>query len=58
MPGNVFMPAGATGLPRDSVVDVTALVTLDEADLAERAGTAPASVLEEVDRGLRQVLGL
>ena len=58
MPGNVFMPAVATGLPRDSVLDVTALVTLDKADLAERAGTVPAAVLEEVDRGLRQVLGL
>ena len=58
MPGNVFMPAVATGLPRDSVVNVTALVTLDKADLAERAGTVAAAALEEVDRGLRQVLGL
>lgn len=29
MPGNVFLPATATGLPRDSVVNVTALVTLN-----------------------------
>lgn len=26
MPGNVFLPSAATGLPRDSVVNVTALV--------------------------------
>ena len=58
MPGNVFIPAVATGLPRDSVVNVTALVTLDKADLAARAGTVPAAALEEVDRGLRQVLRL
>ncbi len=58
MPGNVFMPALATGLPRDSVVNVTALVTLDKTDLAERAGTVPASLVDEVERGLRQVLWL
>jgi hypothetical protein len=35
MPGNVFLPAASTGLPRDSVVEVTAVVTLNKADLAE-----------------------
>lgn len=58
MPGNVFMPAAATGLPRDCVVDVTALLTLDKSDLTERAGTAPLALLREVDRGLRHVLDL
>jgi len=33
MPGNVFVPAIASGLTRDSVVNVTALVTLDKIDL-------------------------
>jgi hypothetical protein len=36
LPGNTFLPAAATGLPRDSVVDVTALVTLNKSDLRER----------------------
>ena len=58
MPGNVFMPASATGLPRDSVVNVTALATLDKTDLTDRAGTAPPALLDEVGRGLRQVLSL
>ena len=58
MPGNVFLPAGATGLPRDSVVNVTALVTLNKSDLAERVGRVPASLVDEVDRGLRRVLAL
>lgn len=58
MPGNVFLPATATGLPRDSVVNVTSLVTLDKSDLAEQAGTAPAGLIREVDRGLRRVLDL
>ena len=56
MPGNTFLPAQATGLPRDSVVNVTALITLDKDDLRERTGTVPLSVMREVDRGLRRVL--
>jgi mRNA interferase MazF len=56
MPGNVFLPAGATGLPRDSVVNVTALVTLEKSDLTEHAGNAPPALLNEVNRGLRLVL--
>ncbi len=58
MPGNVFLPATATGLPRDSVVNVTALVTLNKTDLGEQAGTAPLTLIREVDRGLRRVLEL
>ena len=58
MPGNVFLPAAAAGLPRDSVVNVTALVTLNKADLTEYAGKAPSSLLAEVERGLRRVLAL
>jgi mRNA interferase MazF len=58
MPGNVFLPAAATGLARDSVLNVTALVTLNKADLADRAGKAPTSLLDDVDRGLRRVLAL
>ena len=58
MPGNVFLPAMATGLSRDSVVNVTALVTLDKDDLEKRAGTVPAGLMDDVDRGLRAVLGL
>jgi mRNA interferase MazF len=58
MPGNVFVPAIASGLPRDSVVNVTALITLDKTDLEPAVGRLPASLMHEVDRGLRRVLGL
>jgi mRNA interferase MazF len=58
MPGNVFLPAAVTGLPRDSVVNITALVTLNKTDLSDRIGATPLSLLREVDRGLRLILGL
>jgi mRNA interferase MazF len=58
MPGNVFLPAASSGLPKDSVVNVTALVTLDKTDLDAETGQLPASLMNDVDRGLRRVLGL
>ncbi len=58
MPGNVFLPAVASGLPKDSVVNVTALVTLDKSDLEEPVGQLPTSLMNDVDRGLHRVLGL
>jgi mRNA interferase MazF len=58
MPGNVFLPATTTGLPRDSVINVTALVTLNKTDLTDHVGNAPPALLNELDRGLRRVLDL
>lgn len=58
MPGNVFVPKRASGLRRDSVVNVTALVTLDASELGTRAGEVPAALMAEVDDGLRRVLDL
>ena len=58
MPGNVFLPATATGLPRDSVVNVTAVVTLNKTDLTDRVGGLSPSLMNEVDRGLRRVFKL
>lgn len=58
MPGNVFLPASATGLPSDSTVNVTALVTLNKSDLeqADPVGDLPDYLMDDVDRGLRRVL--
>lgn len=58
MPGNVFLPAAATGLPRDSVVNVAALVTLNKTDLTEWAGQLPPSLMHDFDHGLRRMLAL
>ncbi len=58
MPGNVFLPAAATGLPRDSVVNVTAVVTLNKTDLTDHVGHTPMALLADIDRGLRTSLNL
>jgi len=58
LPGNTFLPATVTGLPRDSVVNVTSLLTLAKSDLLDRAGLVAGDMLRQVDEGLRQVLAL
>lgn len=58
LPGNVFLPASATGLPKDSVANVTAIVTLDKTDLDEPVGIVPAYLLADVAQGLRRSLHL
>ncbi|MGA9382604.1 MAG: type II toxin-antitoxin system PemK/MazF family toxin, partial [Phormidium sp.] len=57
-PGNVLLPRESTGLPRDSVANVSQIFTVDKAFLTERVGTLPVSLQAEVDEGLRIVLYL
>jgi len=57
-PGNVLLPAAHSGLPRDSVANVTQLVTVDERYLNERAGRIPRRLMRRVDEGLLLVLDL
>jgi mRNA interferase MazF len=57
-PGNVTAPARSTGLPRDSIVNVSQLLTLDRSYLTERAGALPPRLQRTVDEGLRLVLQL
>ena len=57
-PGNVLVPRAVAGLPRDSVANVTQVVTLDRDFLVERAGQAPRRLLTRIATGLRLVLDL
>ena len=56
-PGNVSLPARATGLLKPSVAYVSQLVTLDRSALTERSGRLSASSLELVLAGIDVVLG-
>lgn len=57
-PGNVLLTAKQAGLPRDSVVNVSQLFTVDRAVLTKRVSTLSAASMAKVDAGLHQVLGL
>ena len=56
-PGNVRLTARATGLPRDSVANVSQIVALDRSILIERVGRLSPSKLELVLAGIDTVLG-
>jgi len=56
-PGNVRLSARSTGLPKDSVANVSQLVTLDRAALTVRIGALPAKKLDLVLLGIDVVLG-
>lgn len=57
-PGNVQLPSRTSGLPRDSVVNVTQLLAVDKDLLLQRVGHLPPFKLHEVEDGLRLVLAL
>ena len=56
-PGNVRLSARSTGLPRDSVANVSQIVALDRTALTERVGHISSAKLELVLRGIDLVLG-
>lgn len=58
MPGNVLIKKNQSELPKDSVVNVTQIITLDKSDLLEYAGTLSDKKMEQIDNGLRLVLSL
>jgi mRNA interferase MazF len=56
--GNVLLPARASGLPKDSVAVPLGLELIDRSLLGARAGRLPAVLINDIDAGLRAVLGL
>lgn len=56
-PGNVLLPQKQTGLPMDSVANVSQIYTLNKSRFSERVGKLPEPLLAEVYRGLSLVLG-
>lgn len=57
-PGNVLVSKRESGLPRDSVVNISQIVTIDRSTLTERVGKLSARVCGRIDAGLRLVLEL
>ena len=57
-PGNVFLPSRQTGLPKDSVANVSQVLSIDKIFLTERIGSIPRDLQDEIDEGLRMILYL
>lgn len=57
-PGNVMVTKRRSGLPKNSVVNISLAVAIDRASLAEHHGKLDDATMSQVDRGLRLVFGL
>jgi mRNA interferase MazF len=57
-PGNVSLTRKGAGLNRESVVNVSQILTLDKSFLSEKAGKVPQAKMSEIDEGVRLVLAL
>lgn len=57
-PGNVMLPQKMTGLPKDSVANVSQIITIDKHFLTDRIGRLPAGIMRRINNGLRLVLSL
>jgi mRNA interferase MazF len=57
-PGNVLCRQKHTRLSRDSVVNVSQILTIDKRFLTERISNLPPTLLQQVEVGLRLVLSL
>ena len=57
-PGNVLCRKRQTKLPKDSVVNVSQVATVDKALSTERISNLPSPLVERVESGLRLVLAL
>jgi len=56
-PGNVLLSSRITGLPKDSVANVSQVITLDKTELSERVAKLPRAKVELILAGLDVVLG-
>jgi mRNA interferase MazF len=56
-PGNVFLAAAHTGLPKDSIANVSQIITIDRSLLTERVGRLRQADLRLVLDGIVLVLG-
>ena len=57
-PGNVLVPAPASGLSRETVANVSQVLTFERRILRETPGRLDPNLLRGIDGGLRLTLGL
>ena len=57
-PGNFLLRRRDTKLSKNSVVNVSQLITIDKSFLTERISETPKRLTGKLDEGLRLVLGL
>lgn len=52
-PGNVLLKKGEGGLPKESVVNISQIITVNKSDLVERIGALPVTKIKLIIEGVR-----
>lgn len=56
-PGNVMLPKRSTGLPHDSVANISQILTIDKRFLTDCISTMPRNLFEKVIAGIELIIG-
>ena len=57
-PGNVLLSRHQTGLPKESVANVSQIITIDKNFLTERLRVMSGNILKQIEDGIRRILCL
>ncbi len=57
-PGNIFLPMKDSGLPKDSVINISQIVTLDKNNLTERVRRLKPAIISNLEYSLKLILEL
>jgi len=57
-PGNVYLEKKESGLPKDGVINISQIATIDKRRLTEKVCVLSQSTTTEVDYGIRLILNL
>jgi len=58
LPGCIFLSAGESGLPKDSIINLTQIQTVNKDEIGELIGQVPDELMAAIDFALMEVLGL
>ena len=57
-PGNVLCRKRRTGLPHDSVINISQILTIDKSFLTDRVRMLHSEIFRQVEEGLRLIIAL
>ncbi|MGV1100068.1 type II toxin-antitoxin system PemK/MazF family toxin [Thiovibrio sp. JS02] len=57
-PGNVLLPPKKSKLPKESVINISQVITIDKSFLSEKVHALSNEMIAQVDEGLKLVLKL
>lgn len=55
-PGNVLLPKGEANLPKDSVVNISQMITVDKSDLIKKIGSLSSSRIKQITEGIKLLI--